>query len=226
MTRVSKREQNKERLRSEILAAAKRIILRNHTADFTMPELANEAGVALATPYKHFHSKAGILLGLMELALAEQGIADRVKLDHSDDGLELLLEVTQSRVAFYTSNPELYRAVISGLFPLDPAAAGLSEGEVILKLWEQSVVVAFENDQIDRSLNTVLVALTVRSAFVNLLNMWAVGSLEDQEFFEHASFRMSLMAYGLATKSEDKEKWRIRFLDYQDRIIRASLVGQ
>lgn len=226
MSEVSKRELNRARLRAEILSAAKRIIVRNHNAEFTMPELASEAGVALATPYKHFKSKAGVLIGLMELEHAQQDVANRFKSKHANDGLEQLLEVAQTRVLIYTSNSVLYRAVVSAVLRLDPAAAGdASDAEAILKLWEAGVIVAANNDQIDRSLNTVLVALTVRSTFLNLLNTWAVGAMDDAEFFNEVSFRISLVVSGLATDPADKRKWRTKLLRFQDLIIRASLVG-
>ena len=63
---MSKRAQNKERKKAQIIEAATWLILKHGHADFTMPELAERAGVALVTPYSYFQSKAGVLAAVLD----------------------------------------------------------------------------------------------------------------------------------------------------------------
>ena len=44
---ISKRAQNKARKKAQIIKAAKKLVRKNGNAEFTMPELASEAKVAL-----------------------------------------------------------------------------------------------------------------------------------------------------------------------------------
>ena len=46
----SKRARNKARKKAQIVEAAKKLVIKNGNAEFTMPELAAEAKVALVTP--------------------------------------------------------------------------------------------------------------------------------------------------------------------------------
>ena len=50
-------------VRARILDAAEHL-MRQGKADFSMRDLASEAGVSFATPFNHFGSKAGIMQAL------------------------------------------------------------------------------------------------------------------------------------------------------------------
>ncbi|RYD82105.1 MAG: TetR family transcriptional regulator, partial [Sphingomonadales bacterium] len=63
---MSTREAQKAERRLMILDAARALILEGARGDFSMPQLAAAAGVALVTPYNLFGSKANILLALAQ----------------------------------------------------------------------------------------------------------------------------------------------------------------
>lgn len=62
---IGLREQNKNLRRKAILDAARALILEDQSRDFSMPELAERAGVSLVTPYNLFGTKANILLEIV-----------------------------------------------------------------------------------------------------------------------------------------------------------------
>jgi AcrR family transcriptional regulator len=70
---MSIRELHKAARRRTILDAARALILEGGRGDFSMPALAEAAGVSLVTPYNLFGSKANILL-----EIAREGIFGRM----------------------------------------------------------------------------------------------------------------------------------------------------
>ena len=71
---MSKREQQKNLRRRTILDAARALILEDQSRDFSMPALAEKAGVSLVTPYNLFGTKSNILL-----EIAREDIFERAR---------------------------------------------------------------------------------------------------------------------------------------------------
>ena len=69
---MSVREANKNLRRRAILDAARALILEDKSRDFSMPALAERAGVSLATPYNLFGTKADILLEIVREDIFER----------------------------------------------------------------------------------------------------------------------------------------------------------
>ena len=69
---MSVRELQKNSRRRAILDAARSLILDGKDRDFSMPTLAEKAGVSLVTPYNLFGSKSSILLEIVREDIFEQ----------------------------------------------------------------------------------------------------------------------------------------------------------
>lgn len=76
------REQGKSETREAILGAVVKVILEQGIHAFTMDNVAEAAGVAHRTVYRHFESREELLEGLQELVQAQ---ADRVGLSPPED---------------------------------------------------------------------------------------------------------------------------------------------
>jgi AcrR family transcriptional regulator len=63
---TGKREQAREERRQRVLAAARWLLVEGAEHGFSMPRLAQKAGLSLATPYNLFGGKAEILAALFE----------------------------------------------------------------------------------------------------------------------------------------------------------------
>jgi len=107
---MSVREANKNLRRRAILDAARALILEDKSRDFSMPVLAERAGVSLATPYNLFGTKADILLEIVREDIFERQ-SDLLDLPSEDlcAWIEAVAE-TLSRV-FY-SKRHFYRRMI------------------------------------------------------------------------------------------------------------------
>jgi AcrR family transcriptional regulator len=71
-SRVGTRELNKQVRKRAILDAARALILEDKSKDFSMPALAERAGVSLVTPYNLFGSKSNILLEIVREDIFER----------------------------------------------------------------------------------------------------------------------------------------------------------
>ena len=66
---MSKREQNKNDKRGQIIKAARELMRIRSSTGFSMRQLADASGVSLATPYNLFGSKQGIISAVMDTDL-------------------------------------------------------------------------------------------------------------------------------------------------------------
>lgn len=81
--RPGKREQAREERRQRVLAAARWLLIDGASEGFSMPKLAEQAGLSLATPYNLFGGKAEILVALLEADVERFHI--RLKSHSGDD---------------------------------------------------------------------------------------------------------------------------------------------
>jgi AcrR family transcriptional regulator len=165
-----------EPLRRRVIDAAERL-LREGKADFSMRDLAAEAGVSFATPFNQFGSKAAIMHALsgrridtMAKRFAEASLplaaSDRVLLA-IDTAVEVMLE-----------EPEVNRAVMGWI-----GTGGPSPGNVLAHstaLWSLALgagegLTATGREQALRCLPGQLAF-----AFRGVLSFWTAGELPDE----------------------------------------------
>ncbi|WP_267388180.1 TetR/AcrR family transcriptional regulator [Sphingomonas sp. GC_Shp_3] len=191
-TRVSTFEKG-EPVRQRILDAAERL-LRSGEAEFSMRDLAAEAGVSFATPFNQFGSKAGIMHALSARrieSMAERYAAVTPPID-ATGRVRLAIEVA---VAVMLDEPDVNRAVMGSIATAGPAradaltrstafwtlAVGASEGE------------AAPNRQRWRDL-PIQLALAFRGA----LSFWSAGELPDAELAPAALATANTLMLGFA----------------------------
>lgn len=224
---MSKRAQNKERKKAQIIEAATWLIMKHGHADFTMPELAERAGVALVTPYSYFQSKAGVLAAVLdpehalEAAVSWNGSADR------GDGLTKSMAFAMSRVERYIGDAPLYRPILSTLLKLAPGSAPETQDAADwLNLWEDGLKDAADQGRIDAAVSTVLVAHTVRNAYLGVLTRWVTQQVTDQQFRLETEATVSMMLAGIAKRPADRKHWHDQFIRTQARLLKVSTLDQ
>jgi AcrR family transcriptional regulator len=166
-----------EPLRHHVIDAAERL-LREGKADFSMRDLAAEAGVSFATPFNQFGSKAAIMHALsgrridtmtkrFAAAPSLPDAADRVLLA-IDTAVEVMLE-----------EPGVNRAVLGWL-----GAAGPVSGHVLAHsttLWMlalgagEGLIAGRQEQALDR------LPGQLAFAFRGVLSFWTAGELPDGE---------------------------------------------
>ena len=181
-----------ELLRRRVTDAAERL-LREGKADFSMRDLAAEAGVSFTTPFNQFGSKAAIMQALsarridtMETCFAATapptGAADRVLL------------AIDAAAAVMLEEPAVNRAVMGWV-----SAASSSPGQVLARstaLWTLALgvgegLIAARREQALRCLPRQLAF-----AFRGVLSFWTAGELPDEALAPEARAVASSLLLG------------------------------
>jgi len=185
-----------EPLRQIVLDAAE-TLLREGKADFSMRDLAANAGVSFATPFNQFGSKAAIMHALsgrridtmtkrFAKASAPPDAAGRVFLATAI-GVEVMLE-----------EPEVNRTIMAWI-----SAAAPSSGHVLAHssaLWTLALgagegLAAARRGQALSTLPTLLAF-----GFRGVLSFWTAGELTDESLAAHAQSVASTMLLGFAER--------------------------
>lgn len=181
-----------EPLRQRVMDAAERL-LRRGKADFSMRDLATEAGVSFATPFNQFGSKAAIMHALsgrridtMAKRFAEMSppadAADRVLLA-IDTAVEVMLE-----------EPEINRAVMGWI-----GTAGPSPGKVLAHsttLWSLALGAGDGLSAADRQKALHCLPEQLAFAFRGVLSFWTAGELLDEALASHAREIAKTLLFG------------------------------
>ena len=117
--KMSTRELRKTERRRVILDAARTLILDGKERDFSMPALAEKAGVSLVTPYNLFGSKSGILVEIVREDIFER-IKDVAELKAAS-AAEWTAELARVLAQVYYRNRHFYRRMIVALVAQESA---------------------------------------------------------------------------------------------------------
>lgn len=169
-----------EPVRNRVIDAAERL-LRDGKAEFSMRDLATEAGVSFATPFNQFGSKAAIMhaLSARRIATATQRFADKPRLD--DAGRRVLLAVA-TVVELMLEEPRVNRAVMGWL-----GTPGPTHGEVLAQstaLW--TLAIGAGEGLIDGHPTLPALARHLAFGFRGVLSFWTAGELPDEELAANA----------------------------------------
>jgi AcrR family transcriptional regulator len=189
-------------VRETILDAAERLVRSGAGGDLTMRALAEEAGVSLTTPFKHFGSKAGILAGLMDRMF--EGIAERYgNALPCDDPVSRLFSMGRAGVQIILSDPKYYRYICRSIATegdLDDAIAVRWRAE---QLWRLALASdSFPRDDI-AGLYETYVPQQLGVVFRGVLIMWVTGEVADAKFARAIETSLAGVMLGLV---EDRQR--------------------
>ena len=164
-----------EPLRQRVIDAAERL-LRNGKADFSMRNLAAEAGVSFATPFNQFGSKAAIMHALSERRIDTMMVRFGAAVQPSDAAARVMLAIDMA-VAVMLDEPDVNRAVMSWI-----GTAGPSPG----RAWTRSMALwalalgAGEGIAENRRMQALdCLPRQLALAFRGALSFWTAGELPD-----------------------------------------------
>ncbi|WP_315925708.1 TetR/AcrR family transcriptional regulator [Mesorhizobium sp. SP-1A] len=125
LTAQARREQHRTALRSELIAAAHKLVQEEGYEGLTIRKLANRVGYAPMSVYSYFADKQEILVALAEDAF--RTLARRIEENRSDDPIEALKAVMVEYAAFGLGNPNEYRIVFMTEKSKPPAGTTVAE---------------------------------------------------------------------------------------------------
>jgi AcrR family transcriptional regulator len=165
-----------EPLRNRVIDAAERL-LREGKAEFSMRDLAAEAGVSFATPFNQFGSKAAIMhaLSARRIDTMTQRFAAAPPLALAADRVLLAVDLAAEVML---AEPQVNRAVMGWI-----GTAGPAPGQVLTQstaLWTLSLgegegLAEARREEALRSLPQQLAF-----AFRGVLSFWTAGELADE----------------------------------------------
>ena len=181
-----------EPLRQRVMDAAERL-LRRGKADFSMRDLAAEAGVSFATPFNQFGSKAAIMHALSGRRI--DTMAQRfAKMSPPADAAGRVLLAIDTAVEVMLEEPEINRAVMGWI-----GTAGPSPGKVLAHsttLW--SLALGAGDGLIAAGRDRALRCLPEQFAFAfrGVLSFWTAGELSDEALASNAREIAKTLLFG------------------------------
>jgi AcrR family transcriptional regulator len=182
-----------------VIDAAERL-LRQGKADFSMRDLAAEAGVSFATPFNQFGSKAAIMhavagrrVDVMEARFIEG--------PPSGDVVDRVLLAIEAAVAVMLEEPLVNRSVMGWLSTAGPVSGhawARSKALWSLALAEGDGLVSNRREHALRSLPGQLAF-----GFRGVLSFWTAGEVPDEELAASARDVASAMMLGFV----DPGRW-------------------
>ena len=168
--------------RSRVLGAAERL-LRSGNGEFSMRDLAAEAGVSFATPFNQFGSKVAIMRALSARRIATM----RERLGAAAlpaSATERVLVAVAIAADVMLAEPEVSRAVMGVLgapndAPGDTAAQSAD-------LWNVALGTGDGFRASERSLAMTVLPGLLAVAFRGVLSFWTAGEFEDDRLLKHA----------------------------------------
>jgi AcrR family transcriptional regulator len=100
-------------IRHDILHATRRVLAKEGLAASTMEQIATEAGVGVATIYRHFGTKEGVLDAFVNTMTPRTAVQQRI-LEASDDVEADLHSIVTLLLEFFFDNRDIFKLVLMG----------------------------------------------------------------------------------------------------------------
>ncbi|WP_112172201.1 TetR/AcrR family transcriptional regulator [Paraburkholderia unamae] len=186
------REAAKEARREAIFAAAEALIRRTGHTDFSMRDLAQEAGLSLATAYNLIGSKSTVLYALLNRradALAEPGVAPKAGVAMHDH----LGNSARRAVRQFTGDPEFFRPLMRFLLSVpDPVhrPAFMARG---LAYWRGVMQPMESAGRLPDGMRASDFASVVHLVFTGALDMWIHEEYSARRFQQELDKCLALL---------------------------------
>ncbi|MDB6090199.1 MAG: TetR family transcriptional regulator [Gammaproteobacteria bacterium] len=177
------RERRRVALRASILRSAEDLIRDTGGTDFTMRNLADNADVALATPYGLFGSKAAVFYALLEDCVSE--IDKQVDRSVLPDPIEQMLAVSRISADLYGSDAVLYRPLLRFLMGSHEPEHHLALFGRAMKLWDSAIVRGVRSGSLQPQVRAEVLERQLLANFTGVLQFWIQGELDGPGFRNH-----------------------------------------
>jgi AcrR family transcriptional regulator len=185
-----------EPLRQRVIDAAERL-LRQGKADFSMRDLATEAGVSFATPFNQFGSKIAIMHALSGRRI--DTMATRFAgMSPPPDATGRVLLAIDTAVEVMLEEPEINRAVMGWI-----GTAGPSPGKVLAHstaLWSLALGTGEGLSAARREEALRRLPEQFAFAFRGVLSFWTAGELPDEALASNAREIAKTLLLGFAER--------------------------
>lgn len=209
---ATRRQEEKDRRRDEILDAAAETAAQHGMADFTMDQVARKARLSRALLYVYFTDKHDLLLGLADRANAKLQLRFAAINARKSNGLKKIQNMGRAYVAFAEEEPVYFEAMAhyvahfaDGETPQGNELRCMEGGTKV----HGEIIAALEAGRKDGSLrrdlgNPMLVSFTLWAFMHGVVQLIATKGAAFQ-FFGIKSEQLVEQALSLCTRSLQKE---------------------
>jgi AcrR family transcriptional regulator len=186
-----------EPVRQRVIDAAERL-LRDGKADFSMRDLAAEAGVSFATPFNQFGSKGAIMHALSERR-TDTMAARFAEARLPPDAASRVMLAVDTAVAVMLEEPGVNRAVMSWI-----GTAGGASGHAWARstaLWSRALGVGEGIPATHRQQALECLPRQLALGFRGALSFWSAGELQDEALGPEARGVASTLLMGFTGRS-------------------------
>jgi AcrR family transcriptional regulator len=184
--------------RHRILEAAERL-LRGGSADFSMRDLAAEAGVSFATPFNQFGSKIAIMqaLSAQRITRMAERFAQADVIGHVADRVLAAVDIAS---AVMLNDPHVSRAVMGSLgAPSDEPGQVRAQSRA---LWADAIGAADGFAPGLAELGRTVLPDHLALAFRGVLSFWSAGEITDSDLAPRARAATAALLLGFVSDEQ------------------------
>jgi AcrR family transcriptional regulator len=197
---MSVRELQKAARRRVILDAARALILEGGRGDFSMPALAEAAGVSLVTPYNLFGSKANILV-----EIAREGIFGRItrfaELD-CDNLAQFIADLSAMLAKVYYADRQFYRRMVATISAQSSAEGIQTIVALNYAMFEGPVARLLAEKKLKPVLGADVLARQFAQSVASALQHWLIHRSSEARLAQEIELALILISAGLAPAAE------------------------
>jgi len=187
--------------RDRVLAAAERLLAQDK-AEFSMRDLAAEAGVSFATPFNQFGGKLAIMRALSAARIEEMHLR-AAAIDPSARAMDRVLEVVGIAAVVMGENPAVNRAVMGAIGA--PGAPPGDTRERSRALWAAALADGEGLAPEHRSLACAVLPDRLAAAFRGVLSFWTAGEIPTKELDPEARAAASALLFGFSSPAQQTQ---------------------
>lgn len=193
-------EENKARRRKEILAAARHLIRERPNGEFSMPELAKQAGTSLATPYNLIGTKDQIFLSLYD----EDNERFRQRLSEKviEDPIERLRLSSKESVSFWLED-ELYYQHLHSRIHNAPKPVQKHISLVRFNFWLEQSTAA--RNVLRQEFEIEYLAFLFSKIHASSLREWVIGTVPSDCISAELNFSLAIALMQVVIPSRKKQ---------------------
>jgi AcrR family transcriptional regulator len=194
---LSPREKSKSRRRAQIVEAARRLILQHESTEFSMYDLAREAGTSMKTTYNLIGSKSAVLYVLLSAAV--DSIAMQPATARPGD-ITAIVDLPDIPIGLFTSEPGFYRPLLRYLL----GVANSTERPIFMArayaFWLRGVTDIAE--ACDLRFVPSIMALHLHTYFAGALDLWVQDEIDADGFRSHMRCAAAMALLPLAEAAQ------------------------
>ena len=173
----------KSETRDKIERAAEKIIRSEGASGLTMRRLAEEAQVALRSPYNLYGSKTGLLIALLDRVNA--ALFQDLQLSEDEWVLMQLISIMDHTQKFYEADEEYTRGIFWEIMISDHPEAREDAHNKIIRIVSDFTVRAKQAGELFDAVDPAVLGEQLGLAFLSAMGSWAGGNLNIAQTIAH-----------------------------------------